>query len=151
MRSLLGGSAAQPACQYANAIQLCISCSVDWCLQTLHSNSNSNSTNTGMISKGLLVARSVQVFRLISALSPAKITRKWFHAVAVVSSVCPRGWSIGSRSATGFCPEPIEAPDLRLKRAGPRSRWCSSACRKCCINEHGSGDTNFWNSDTSRN
>ena len=27
-----------------------------------------------------------------------------FHAVAVVSSVCPRGWSIGSRSATGFCP-----------------------------------------------
>ena len=45
-----------------------------------------------------------------------------FHAVAVVSSVCPRGWSIGSRSATGFCLEPIEAPDLRLKRAGPRSR-----------------------------
>ena len=33
-----------------------------------------------------------------------------FHAVAVVSSVCPRGWSIGSRSATGFCP--------RLKHLG---------------------------------
>ena len=34
MRSLLGGGAAQPACEYANAFQLCISCSVGWCLQT---------------------------------------------------------------------------------------------------------------------
>ena len=35
MRSLLGGSAAQPACQYANALQLCISCSVEWCWHKL--------------------------------------------------------------------------------------------------------------------
>ena len=73
------------------------------------------------------------------------------HAVAVVSSVCPCGWSVGARSATGFCLGPIEVPDLKLKRAGPRSRWRSSAYRKFCINEHGSGDINLWSSDTSRN
>ena len=32
----------------------------------------------------------------------------------------------------------------RLKRIGPRSRWCSSACPKCGINEHGVGDMNSW-------
>ena len=37
------------------------------------SNSNSNSTNSGMISRGLPVAGSVQVLRPISALSLAKI------------------------------------------------------------------------------
>ena len=28
---------------------------------------------------------------------------------------------------------------LRLKRVGPRSRWCSSACPKFRISEHGVG------------
>ena len=56
-----------------DASQLCISCSVDCCLQTQYSNSNSNSTNIGMISRGLPVAGSVQVLRPISALSLAKI------------------------------------------------------------------------------
>ena len=32
----------------------------------------------------------------------------------------------------------------RLKRTGPRSRWCSSACPKCGINEHGVGSFNSW-------
>ena len=49
--------------------QLCISCAVD--------RSNSNSTNIGMISRGLLVVRSIQVFRPISALFLAKITRMY--------------------------------------------------------------------------
>ena len=35
MRSWLGGRAAQPACRYANAMQVCISCSVEWCWYTL--------------------------------------------------------------------------------------------------------------------
>ena len=46
-------------------------------MQTQYINSNNNSTNIGMISKVLPVARSVQVFRLISALSLAKITRMY--------------------------------------------------------------------------
>ena len=35
MRSWLGGRAAQPACRYANAMQVCISCSVEWCWRKL--------------------------------------------------------------------------------------------------------------------
>ena len=35
MRSLLGGSAAQPGCQYANTIRVYISCSVEWCWHKL--------------------------------------------------------------------------------------------------------------------
>ena len=54
-------------------------------MQTQYSNSNSNSTNIGMISKGLPVARSVQVFRLISALSLAMITRKLFLMLSLWS------------------------------------------------------------------
>ena len=44
---------------------------------TQYSKSNSNSPDIGMISRGLLVVRSIQVFRPISALFLANITRMY--------------------------------------------------------------------------
>ena len=60
--------------------------SVCGCFSAVHkySNSNSNSTNSGMISRGLPVAGSVQVLLAF-------------------------GQSIGTRSATGVCSGPTRA------------------------------------------
>ena len=52
---------------------------------TQYSKSNSNSPDIGMISRGLLVVRSIQVFRPISALSLAKITRMFFLMLSLWS------------------------------------------------------------------
>ena len=52
---------------------------------TQYSKSNSNSGDIGMISRWLPVARSVQFFRLRSALSLAKITRMFFLMLSLWS------------------------------------------------------------------
>ena len=52
---------------------------------TQYSKSNNNSGDIGMISRWLPVARSVQFFRLISALSLAKITPMFFLMLSLWS------------------------------------------------------------------
>ena len=94
---------------------------------TQYSKSNSNSPDIGMISRGLLVVRSIQVFRPISALSLAKITRMYALFNFVLSL-----WSLLYALVAGVLA--LEAPrafvlDLSTSVAG----WSAVAVVPLCL------------------